>query len=110
MAKYKVGDMFLMEITDMSDSGMGTVYYLNNLVGVSEDMLIKTNSEYEMSPVKENATENKPKTAHTPEELKLKIFALSKLLAETIEVYQNVTRNIEIESQKIDSYLEDCKL
>lgn len=104
MSGYKVGDQFLVEITDISDSGMGTVYYLDDILTITD----KNIGQLELyTPVTEAPTESTPKKTHTPEELKNKIFALSALLAKTIETYQKVTSDISGAGSAIDRALED---
>lgn len=102
---YKIGDQFIVEITDISDSGMGMVFYLDDLLTVTDKNIDKLTPIE--SPVEEVKPAKKEKQTHTPEELKNKIFALSKLLANTIETYQKVTSEIDGAGYAIDLALED---
>ena len=104
MSGYKVGDQFLVEITDISESGMGKVYYLDDILTITD----KNIGQLELfTPVANVTSKAVPKKTHTPEELKNKIFALSKLLANTIETYQKVTSEIDGAGYAIDLALED---
>lgn len=102
--KYSIGDTFLVEITDISDTGMGTVIYLNDIMAISDKQIEQLNP---YTPVASNPKKKKTKKAHTPEELQGKIFMLSELLAKTIESYKKVTGEIEAAGTAIDIVLED---
>ena len=102
---YKVGDQFLVEITDIADSGMGTVYYLDDIITLTDKNIDKI-TPYE-SPVGEVKPAKKQKTAHTPEDLKNRIFALSELLSSMIKLYRQTASDIEKGVEAIDLALED---
>ena len=100
---YNVGDKFIVEITDISDSGMGTVYYLDDILTVTDKNIGKLEK---YTPVTETAKKPKAKKTHTPEELRDKIFALSALLASTIETYHAITSELNGAGSAIDHALE----
>ena len=106
MSGYKVGDQFIVEITEVSDTGMGVVYYLNDMLAIDGKKLGML--EPYVTPVEETSTKAAKKRTHTPEELRNKIFALSGLLAKTIETYQQVTSEIDGAGSAIDRALEEC--
>lgn len=102
--KYSIGDTFLVEITEISDTGMGTAIYLNDVMAVSDKQLDQLTP---YTPVASDPKKKRLKKAHTPEELQAKIFMLSELLAKTIESYKKVTGEIEAAGTAIDIVLED---
>ena len=102
---YKIGDQFLVEITDIADSGMGTVYYLDDIITLTDKNIDKI-TPYE-SPVGDSRPTKKQKTAHTPEDLKNRIFALSELLSSMIKLYRQTASDIEKGVEAIDLALED---
>lgn len=88
MAKYQVGDTFLCEITEVDESGMGTLYVLSESLNANETVL---NNFERVSGVQKKVSKPKKKE-YTPEDLKNQIFALSKMLADTVETYQRITQ------------------
>lgn len=102
---YKIGDQFIVEITDISDSGMGMVFYLDDLLTVTDKNIDKLTPIE--SPVEEVNPAKKEKKAHTPEDLKNRIFALSELLSNMIKLYRQTTADIEQGVETIDLVLED---
>ena len=100
---YNIGDQFLVEITDISSTGMGTVYYLDDCL-TATNMNIDKLTKY--TPVTNAHKKSAQKKAHTPEELKNKIFALSSLLAATIEQYQKIMSELNTASETLDIVLE----
>lgn len=104
MSGYKEGDKFIVEITEVNSTGMGTVYYLNDVLAIDAK---KLGALEPYTPVEEVQKKPKEKKAHTPEELKNKIFSLSKLLANTIDTYQKVTNQINDGVKMVDLALED---
>ena len=109
MAKYHVGDRFEVEITNVDDTGMGTVYYLNDIMVIEQQLNILEQIE-KTSLSNENVCVNETPKAHTPEDLKNRIFALSKLLAETIEAYEKVNYTVNAATDNIDRALRDNSL
>lgn len=87
MAKYKIGDMFIATITDVNETGMGTTYTFNDGMVTTENV-IDCLAHYNTP----NTAKNEPKTdkakEYTLAELKSRIFALSDLLAKTMETYR----------------------
>lgn len=103
---YNIGDQFLVEITDISSTGMGTVYYLDDCL-TATNMNIDKLTKY--TPVEGSATSRKAKKTYTPEELKNKIFALSGILASMIDKYQKITSDLATASESLDIVLESEK-
>lgn len=103
MNGYKEGDQFIVTISEVSTTGMGTVYYLNDILAIDAKKLEMLEP---YSPVDDIPMQPKTKKTHTPEELKNKIFALSKLLANTIDLYQRVTNQIDDGVMMVDLALE----
>ena len=104
MAKYSVGDKFICEVTEVDDGGMGNLYILNSKVMIAEKDL--ENLEYvKPSPVREDKVSQPKKTAHTPAELRERIFQLSKLLAESIENYQRIMTAVNENVETIDNVI-----
>ena len=103
-AKYNVGERFEVEITKVDDTGMGTLYELNDCCFVGEYEIDK------FSPL--SAAEKKdgvPIKTHTPEDLKNRIFTLSKLLAEAIEKYETITYSTQASVEMIDGIINELK-
>lgn len=104
MNGYKEGDQFIVTISEVSTTGMGTVYYLNDILAIDAKKLEMLEP---YTPVEEIPAQPKAKVAHTPEDLRNRIFALSKLLANTIDLYQSVTNQIDNGVMMADIALED---
>ena len=104
MSKYKIGDKFVAEITDLDDSGMGTIYWLNERLRVYDDDL---GTMEMMAPVEAVESAEKPQTAHTLDDLRNRVFTLSKLLANAIESYEKVKTEVNGAVDYIDTVIND---
>lgn len=105
MSKYKVGDKFVCEITEVDDSGMGTFYWFNDRIRVyNEDLDSLVFAGATVEEVQPDITEEK---THTLESLKERVFILSKLLANTIESYEKVQKEVNGAVEYIDSVINE---
>ncbi len=101
MGKYNIGDRFEMDLTDIKDSGMGTVYEFNYEFQISEKNMDK------LIPLSEEEQDCETITAHTLEDLKNRIMYLSKTLSAAIDTYWQSTEQIENTIAAIDSIPEE---
>lgn len=101
--KYQVGDRFEVEITDIDETGMGKMFYLNDCVGVTEKQLDRFDFKDTPFPEVANIKKVEKPKEYTLESLKVRIFRLSKLLANSIEAYENMSKGIEAVSNDIDN-------
>ena len=106
MAKYNVGDKFLATITDVDDSGMGTLYTLNGCLNVSFHELDKM--EFPLS--EEVDTPKAEEKTYTPEDLMSRILTLSRLLNETIDKYLDIKAVLETGVPNLDEQIERLSL
>ncbi len=106
MDKYKVGDKFVIEITNVDGTGMGTVYTVNDSVNMVEIELDK------FAPLsnEEDVKENKSEKTHTPTDLMDRIMLLTTLLTQTISVYEEVTGKTDATCNMVDSSIKDLGL
>lgn len=104
MSEYNVGDRFLVEITEIDDSGMGTTYWLNDRIRAYNDDLAIMEM---IPPVEEETSSEQPKATHTLDDIRNRIMILSKLLANSIETYEKVKQEINGAVDYIDSVIED---
>lgn len=102
MAKYEAGNKFVVNITEVDDSGMGTLYWLNGVMMCNDKQLDKfiplSDEELPMAA---------PKKAHTLDDLRNRIFLLSKTLAEVIEEYEKAKSRVDIACEIADSVIEE---
>lgn len=98
--KYQIGDEFKVVITDIDDSGMGRMYYLNDCIGVTEKQLDKLET---VDVPFEGVVKKPERKEYTLDGLREKIFRLSKMLAKSIEAYENMKMGIEAVSNDIDN-------
>lgn len=101
--KYQTGDRFEVEITDIDETGMGKMFYLNDCVGVTEKQLDRFDFKDTPFPEVANIKKVEKPKEYTLESLKVRIFRLSKLLANSIEAYENMSKGIEAVSNDIDN-------
>ena len=92
--EYKIGDKFIATITKVDNTGMGTLYQLNDCIftDTSSMQRLKPYSNVANSPT-ETVSEPKPKE-YTLEELNERIFVISDLLAKTVEAYRKAKSNL----------------
>lgn len=104
MSKYNLGDKFIVEITDLDDSGMGTIYWLNERLRAYDDDL----GCFEMiAPVEEMKMDEQPKATHTLDDLRNRVIVLSKMLANAIESYEKVKSEVNGAVDYIDSVISE---
>lgn len=109
MAKYNVGDKFVATITDVDDSGMGTLYTLNGCLNVSFHELDKM--ELQELPLSEEVDIPKAEEkTYTPEDLMSRILTLSRLLNETIDKYLDIKAVLETGVPNLDEQIERLSL
>ena len=108
MAKYEVGDSFVVTITEVDEAGMGIAYTLNDSAYISErDM----DCFEKITPLSEDVKEEeKPQTPHTPEDLLSRIHMLSNLLTQTIEKYVDIKGCLEVGIDELDAQIERLRL
>lgn len=108
MAKYKVGDRVIATITAVDDSGMGTIYRLNDILFADthqlDEMEIEepTLSEPVSSPVEEKKT-------YTPEDLLERISRANVILNGLIKTYVEMAQTVN-HVPAIDERLEELSL
>lgn len=108
MAKYEVGDRFEVEVTTVDDSGLGTIYWLNEKIMVNELQLNEL--EKLEVPLSEPVAPNEPvKRTYTPEDLLERISRANVILGELIKTYVEAAQTIN-HIPAIDSTLEDLSL
>jgi hypothetical protein len=101
--KYQIGDRFEIEITDIDETGMGKMFYLNDCVGVTEKQLDRFDFKDTPFPEVANIKKVERPKEYTLDSLKVRIFRLSKLLANSIEAYENMSKGVEAVSNDIDN-------
>lgn len=94
MDEYKVGDKFIVTLTDVEEMGMGTLFTLNNViqtdkVGIGHLERVENVPDCHVEQISE------PKVReYTLEELNERIFVISDLLAKTVEAYRKAKSNL----------------
>jgi len=108
MAKYGVGDRFLTTITAVDDTGMGTVYTLDDVILANDMQLEQMEMQYvpfqqeTESPVEEKKT-------YTSQDLLERISRANTILNELIKTYIEVTTTVN-HIPDIDDRLEELSL
>jgi len=110
MTKYQIGDRFVAEITDVDEQGMGVAYTLNDNFVCNEYTLDMFELQEIVPLSKELEIKSEEKKTYTPEDLKNRIFMLSKLLAQTIEKYEEITTVLNAGIPNLDQTLKDLSL
>ena len=101
MAKYKVGDRFISTITKVDNSGMGTIYELDDSLYADDSQLdVMTLFKPSSLPVDE-PKEDKPRE-YTLEELKERIFVLSDLLHRATTAYRESVSKVKYSIEAVD--------
>lgn len=94
MDKYKVGDKFIVTLTDVEEMGMGTLYTLDNIiqtdkVGIGRLERVENVPDCHVEQISE------PKVReYTLNELQERILVISDLLGKTVEAYREAKRNL----------------
>lgn len=105
--KYKVGDRFIVDITEVNTSGMGVVYYLGNQLTASERQLDFL-EVFEQSPLLKEKEAEKPKNdTHTLEELRERIMRLNIVLGECVKKYKDLKAQTSEVCQILDAEIEE---
>lgn len=101
MAKYKVGDRFISTITKVDNSGMGTIYELDDSLYAEDSQLdVMTLFKPSSLPVGE-PKEDKPRE-YTLDELKERIFVLSDLLHKATMAYRESVSKVKDSIEAVD--------
>lgn len=109
MAKYNVGDRVVATITAVDDSGMGTIYRLNDILFADTHQL----DEMELQELPLSEEYDPPKAeekTYTPEDLMSRILTLSRLLNETIDKYLDIKAVLETGVPNLDEQIERLSL
>lgn len=94
MSKYKVGDEFIVTITEVDESGMGAVYTLSDSIpNVTERMLDDFVPYNALNSSTEPPKEEKARE-YTLEELQKRICKISDILNATVEAYRQAEKNL----------------
>ena len=105
MGKYKVGDQFIATITKIDDTGMGTTYTFNDGM-ITTDRVIDNLEPYESpSSLPENERKAVKVQEYTIDELRSRIFRLSRLLTQTIDKYEEMKTGIRLAVEIADAEL-----
>lgn len=99
--KYQVGDRFEVEITDIDETGMGKMFYLNDCVGVTANQLDRF--DFKDTPFPGVVKKVEEPKEYTLDSLRDRIFRLSKLLSNSIEAYENMAKGVKTVSDDIDN-------
>lgn len=108
MAKYEVGDRFEVEVTTVDDSGLGTIYWLNEKIMVNELQLNEL-EKIEVSLSEPVAPSEPVKRTYTPEDLLERISRANIILGELIKTYVETMQTVN-HIPAIDNRLEDLSL
>lgn len=106
MDKYKVGDRFIVTLTDIEEMGMGTLYTLDNIiqtdkVGIGRLERIENVSDCHVEQISE------PKAReYTLEELQERILVISDLLNQTVTAYREAKGNLKNGIELADAEME----
>ena len=106
MAKYNVGDRFITTITDIDDTGMGTIYTLDHALYANDLQLSEMEVE-SLAPFE--AAEDKPKE-YTAEELKERIFKIIDVLNRVTEEYRRVQGTLNLAVPNADADIDRLSL
>lgn len=108
MAKYKVGDRFVVTITNVDDTGMGVVYTLNDAIYANTTQLREF--EYQEPTLSESVScPAEEKKTYTPEDLLERIARANSILSELIKTYIEVTQTVN-HIPDIDERIEELSL
>ena len=110
MSKYKLGDRFIVTITDVDDGGMGTLYRLDGGIMMTDYELDKLET-VEIAPLsdKYEDTTSEPKT-YTPDDLLSRILYLCQLLNDTTQKYCDMKGMLEEGVPNLDKLIKDMSL
>lgn len=106
MEEYKVGDKFIVTLTDVEEMGMGTLFTLNNViqtdkVGIGRLERIENVPDCHV----EQISEPKPKE-YTLNELQERILVISDLLNQTVTAYREAKSNLKSGIELADAEME----
>ena len=110
MSKYEIGDRFVVTITNVCDSGMGTEYYLNDVMRATDFDLDKFEIEQLVPLSKESEQQIDGSKTYTPEDLLSRILYLSGVLKDVIEKYVDMKGTLEEGIPNLDRIIEDNRL
>lgn len=102
MAKYKIGEQFIVTITQVDETGMGVTFTLDDSMITTEPVLnmlqrYKKPSSLPVEPPKED----KPRE-YTLDELKERIFVLSDLLHKATTAYRESASKVKDSIETVD--------
>lgn len=102
MAKYKVGEQFIVTITQVDETGMGVTFTLDDSMITTEPVLNML-QRYEKRPSLpvEPLKEDKPRE-YTLDELKERIFVLSDLLHKATTAYRESASKVKDSIDAVD--------
>ena len=102
MAKYKVGEQFIVTITQVDETGMGVTFTLDDSMITTEPVLSML-QRYEKRPSLpvEPPKDDKPRE-YTLDELKERIFVLSDLLHKATTAYRESASKLKDSIEAVD--------
>ena len=102
MAKYKIGEQFIVTITQVDETGMGVTFTLDDSMITTEPVLNML-QRYEKRPSLpvEPSKEDKPRE-YTLDELKERIFVLSDLLHKATTAYRESASKVKDSIDAVD--------
>lgn len=102
MAKYKVGEQFIVTITQVDETGMGVTFTLDDSMITTEPVLnmLQRYEKPSSLPV-EPPKEDKPRE-YTLDELKERIFVLSDLLHKATTAYRESASKLKDSIEAVD--------
>lgn len=102
MAKYKVGEQFIVTITQVDETGMGVTFTLDDSMITTEPVLnmLQRYEKPSSLPV-EPPKEDKPRE-YTLDELKERIFVLSDLLHKATTAYRESASKVKDSIDAVD--------
>ena len=108
MDEYKVGDKFIVTLTDVEEMGMGTLFTLNNVIQ-TDKVGIGHLERAENVPNCHTETFLEPQPRkYTLDELQERILVISDLLNQTVNAYReaksNLKNGIEIADNELARY------
>lgn len=111
MKEYKVGDRFIVTLTSINDTGMGSLYTLSSYIQTDKFVMehldrLEPCENVAISPT-ETFSEPQPRK-YTLDELQERILVISDLLNQTVNAYReaksNLKNGIEIADNELARY------
>lgn len=102
MAKYKVGEQFIVTITQVDETGMGVTFTLDDSMITTEPVLSMLQRYEKPSSLPVEPSKEDTPREYTLDELKERIFVLSDLLHKATTAYRESASKLKDSIEAVD--------